>query len=78
MAFQAGDPVHVALFGKGTVREARNGGRYLVDVKGANSVGVALDGDIGGSLVVQGGITSTGYRSITAPAEDPAFRTPSM
>ncbi|MFC7498632.1 autotransporter domain-containing protein [Enterovirga sp. GCM10030262] len=41
----------------------------LVEVKGANSVGVALDGDIGGSLVVQGGITSTGYRSITAPAD---------
>lgn len=26
--------MHVALFGKGVVREARNGGRYLVDVKG--------------------------------------------
>ena len=34
VAFQAGDPVHVALLGRGTVREVRNGGRYFVDVKG--------------------------------------------
>lgn len=36
--FEAGDGVHVALFGKGIVREARNGGRYLVEVKGASMV----------------------------------------
>lgn len=34
MGFAPGDAVHVALFGKGVVREARNGGRYLVEVKG--------------------------------------------
>lgn len=34
MPFEAGDGVHVAHFGKGVVIEARNGGRYLVDVKG--------------------------------------------
>lgn len=34
MPFAPGDSVHVALFGKGVVREARNGGRYLVEVKG--------------------------------------------
>lgn len=34
MPFAPGDHVHVALFGHGIVREARNGGRYLVDVKG--------------------------------------------
>lgn len=34
MSFQPGDPVHVASFGKGVVREVRNGGRYVVDVKG--------------------------------------------
>jgi DNA mismatch repair protein MutS2 len=33
MTFAPGDPVHVALFGRGIVREARNGGRYLVEVK---------------------------------------------
>jgi DNA mismatch repair protein MutS2 len=34
MAFNPGDEVHVATFGKGVVREVRNGGRYLVEVKG--------------------------------------------
>jgi DNA mismatch repair protein MutS2 len=34
MSFAPGDPVHVAVFGKGVVREVRNGGRYLVEVKG--------------------------------------------
>ena len=34
MPFASGDHVHVARFGKGVVREARNGGRYLVEVKG--------------------------------------------
>ncbi len=34
MAFAPGDPVQVAALGRGVVREVRNGGRYLVDVKG--------------------------------------------
>jgi DNA mismatch repair protein MutS2 len=34
MTFAPGDAVHVKAVGKGTVREVRNGGRYLVDVKG--------------------------------------------
>lgn len=34
MAFAPGDLVHVAGLGKGTVREARNSERYLVDLKG--------------------------------------------
>jgi hypothetical protein len=34
MTFGPGDPVHVAALGKGIVREARNGGRYLVEIKG--------------------------------------------
>lgn len=34
MSFEAGDHVHVAVFGKGVVREVRNGGRYVVEVKG--------------------------------------------
>jgi DNA mismatch repair protein MutS2 len=38
MRFEAGDHVHVASFGKGVVREVRNSGRYLVDVKGAAMV----------------------------------------
>jgi DNA mismatch repair protein MutS2 len=32
--FRPGEHVHVAAFGKGVVREVRNGGRYLVEVKG--------------------------------------------
>lgn len=32
-SFKPGDAVHVALFGKGIVREVRNSGRCLVDVK---------------------------------------------
>ncbi len=34
MAFVAGDAVHVRTLGTGVVREVRNGGRYLVDIKG--------------------------------------------
>lgn len=33
-SFGPGDRVHVAGLGTGIVREARNGGRYLVEVKG--------------------------------------------
>lgn len=38
-------------------------------VQGQNSVGVLLGGDIGGALVIQGNVSSTGYRSTTAPAD---------
>ena len=38
MRFAAGDPVHVRLLGKGVVREARNGGKYLVEIKGTSLV----------------------------------------
>ena len=34
MPFAPGDKVHVKAIGKGTVREARNGERYLVEVNG--------------------------------------------
>jgi DNA mismatch repair protein MutS2 len=34
MTFAPGDCVHVAALGQGIVREARNGGRYLVEIKG--------------------------------------------
>jgi DNA mismatch repair protein MutS2 len=34
MPFSPGDRVLVAVLGKGIVREVRNGGRYLVEVKG--------------------------------------------
>ena len=38
MSFAPGDHVHVAALGKGVVRELRNGGRYLVEVKGRSLV----------------------------------------
>ena len=38
MAFLPGDEVHVAALGKGVVREVRNGGRYLVELKGRSVV----------------------------------------
>ena len=36
--FVAGDRVHVAALGTGVVREARNGGRYLIELKGRSMV----------------------------------------
>ena len=38
MPFAPGDEVHVAALGKGVVREVRNGGRYLVELKGRSIV----------------------------------------
>lgn len=38
MTFAPGDAVHVAALGKGVVREVRNGGRYLVGLKGRSLV----------------------------------------
>ncbi|MGZ8867411.1 MAG: Smr/MutS family protein [Thermoanaerobaculia bacterium] len=38
MPFLPGDLVHVASLGKGIVREARNGDRYLVDLNGRSLV----------------------------------------
>ena len=36
---------------------------------GQNSIGAQFGGDIGGALVIQGAVTSTGYRSTVAPAD---------
>ena len=38
MPFSPGQAVHVAALGKGIVREVRNGGRYLVELKGRSVV----------------------------------------
>ena len=40
-----------------------------ISARGANSMGAHLAGDIGGALRVQGTVASSGYRSITAPAD---------
>jgi DNA mismatch repair protein MutS2 len=34
MPFRAGDHVHVHALGKGTVRDVRSGGRFLIEIKG--------------------------------------------
>lgn len=43
--------------------------RGAVGARGANAVGVALDGDVGGLVQIQGAISSSGYRSTTPPAD---------
>ncbi len=40
-----------------------------VTATGLDAVGVHLRGDIGGTLTVQGGLSSTGYRLTTAPSD---------
>lgn len=40
MAFAPGDEVQVAALGKGIVREVRNAGRYLVELKGRSVVAI--------------------------------------
>jgi hypothetical protein len=40
-----------------------------IAVQGQNSVGVLLGGDIGGSLVIQGTVNSTGYRYPSPPGD---------
>jgi DNA mismatch repair protein MutS2 len=42
-AFAPGDRVHVAALGTGVVREVRNGGRFLVELKGRSIVVAAAD-----------------------------------
>jgi DNA mismatch repair protein MutS2 len=36
--FKPGDHVHVAIFGKGIIRDVRNSGRYAVEVKGRSMI----------------------------------------
>ena len=62
MTFGPGDRVHVAALGTGIVREARNGGRYLVEIKGRS---VVVDGDQ--LAPAERARTS---RRVTAPAGD--------
>jgi hypothetical protein len=54
------------------IRAGEVTGNVLVNgaiaVRGAGSVGVALDGNVGGRVVFQGTVTATGYRSTTIPA----------
>ncbi|OJY67976.1 MAG: transporter [Sphingobium sp. 66-54] len=40
-----------------------------IGAAGVDAVGARFDGDIGGTLTIQGAISSTGYRSTTAPSD---------
>ncbi len=40
-----------------------------ITAEGKDARGVAIEGDIGGALVVQGSIVATGFRSVSAPAD---------
>jgi DNA mismatch repair protein MutS2 len=42
-AFAPGDRVHVAALGTGVVREVRNGGRFLIELKGRSIIVAASD-----------------------------------
>lgn len=41
----------------------------VVDVRGANTVGIALDGDVGGAFTLQSAVAATGYRAVARPAD---------
>lgn len=43
MTFAPGERVHLAGIGTGTIREARSGERYLVDIKGRAVIAAAAD-----------------------------------
>lgn len=66
MPFAPGDAVHVAALGTGVVREARDGGRYLIELKGRSIV------------VSEGQLTPvTGQRRRAAQAPQHATELPS-
>ena len=77
MTFGPGDPVHVAALGKGIVREVRNGGRYVVEIKGRSLV-------VDGHQLAPAGPVRTPRRGkpagldIQGPAVEPTTASPSL
>ncbi len=49
------------------------GSGSTVTAQGKNAVGVLLGGDIGGAVVFQGSVSSTGYRNTAPPADTSKF-----
>ena len=43
--------------------------RGAISVQGRNAVGAAILGDVGGTLLIQNTVATTGYRSTTAPSD---------
>jgi DNA mismatch repair protein MutS2 len=66
--FTPGDSVHVAGLGTGTVRDARNGGRYVVEIKGR-----ALVVDGGQLEHVRTPRRARGSEAVTPPAAEGDF-----
>src|SRR6185437_11340782 len=56
----------------GDVSGAVSVGTGAVSVLGQNSVGVALDGNVGGQVTFQGGVTATGFATTTATTTNTA------
>lgn len=68
--FVPGDRVHIAMLGTGIVREVRNGGRYLIELKGRSMV-VA-----GSQLEPAPERRATKRPAAKTSASDPAAETP--
>jgi DNA mismatch repair protein MutS2 len=69
MTFQPGDHVHVAALGKGVVREVRNGGRYLVELKGRSIV--AAGAQLSAVSPRKRHASSEAFTSPTSPPDGP-------
>ncbi|CAN5743385.1 hypothetical protein BH18ACI5_BH18ACI5_09470 [soil metagenome] len=68
MTFSIGDHVHLANLGTGVVREVRNGGRYVVEVKGRAIVASESQ------LSLADGRKRAGTPASAPPREDEASR----
>lgn len=66
MPFAPGDRVHIPRLGTGIVREMRNGGRYLVEIKGRI---IAVEG----ARIERADAGSTGRRHESTPHESEAI-----
>ncbi len=72
MTFGPGDAVHVAALGKGIVRDVRNGGRYLVEIKGRS-----LDRRRQSARTIRARTNATAHQAFSGPRlEGPAVVEP--
>lgn len=74
--FVVGDRVHAATLGSGTVKEVRNAGRYLIELKGRSMI---VDGSqLEPAQERRGGKKPSCERSAAAPSEPPPTSAPSL
>ena len=74
--FAAGDRVHVATLGTGIVREVRNGGRYLIELKGRSMVVAGSQLELAPERRVAKRIPAAKQHQEKPGAADPAGVTP--